>query len=549
MKKLSITFVFLTLSGILFAQNEDWEKNEQNVETLIYDVVGTTQIKLNPANRMYDPVPPHPVLKFDRNLSYDFNEIFYGASPVNIRLRPRAVAAEPEEKLYQSYVKAGFGNYMRPLLNVYLTNKRDREFSYGARFNWDHSFRGTVDKENSGEGLLDVGVFGEAYGDLATLYGDVNYSRFSTHFYGYPEGTDVEATNIRQHFSRFDVNGGVRNTTEEGDFEFDGKVGILHQSDNYEEKETQLKFDLNTTTEVIENIFVDAKGGFNYVTRNSPNVSSTRILTNGEVLGRFTKDNKRIYGGLRMGLNPDSLAGRKGLKFFPVGGIDISMNQKIGLFAKLYGEVMDQTWHSLSLENPYIESSSYVGNTINSLSIEGGIRGNIASWFGFTGGFKMSDYQNMPFFTNSALDQSRFEIVYDSGKMNILNPYIGFVMRKEGQFSLESRFDYFNYEMGLLEEAWNRPTYRLVLDGKFFIADKIGLGFQTGLLGGIMAERGAETIQLDPAVLLNLSVEYYTGSRFGIFMDLHNLLNGTYELYNYYPSKGFQATGGLIYKF
>ncbi len=542
---ISASLMFITV----FGQNEEWEKNQQNIETLIYDVVGSKEIKLSQANRLYDPVPPPPNFKSSRPLEFTFSSIFYGGNAVSPTLRPRPVAAEEETKLYSKYVKLGAGNYGSLFLDAYAGSKRNREYSYSANVFADHSFRGSVDKNNSAEGMMGVGLNGAAYGDKATIYGNLNYSRLNTHFYGYPAGTSVEAKDILQAFNRLNVYGGVKNTTDDGDFEYDASLGLNFQSNASKAKEADFLVNIATTTEVIDHIFVDAGTNLHYINRTDASISGDRFMGGIYAFGRFQKEKMKLYGGMKAEIQPDTLGNDKGVMFFPNAGIDFYLNKQITVSGKFYGGVDYMTWQKLSKMNPFIEDDALVNNEINRMTFETSIKGSIGGSAGLEGGFAYSNKENSTFFINQVIDQSKFEAVIDSGNVTILNPYLAVNVKKDGVFYSSLRGDYFKYNMGNLDEAWHRPTYSVLMRNDYWQNEKLQFTLEAGVLGGIKTLDGLDVKELNTAVVVNLGFEYMISNRFGAFIKLDNLLNNKYQLLTNYPVRGFRALGGVSLRF
>jgi len=58
-----------------------------------------------------------------------------------------------------------------------------------------------------------------------------------------------------------------------------------------------------------------------------------------------------------------------------------------------------------------------------------------------------------------------------------------------------------------------------------------------------------KTIALDPALDLNAKVDYFLSKKISAFLKFNNLLSSNYQLYLYYPVRGFQVMGGVSWSF
>ncbi|MDH5599543.1 MAG: hypothetical protein OEY34_10490, partial [Cyclobacteriaceae bacterium] len=127
---------------------------------------------------------------------------------------------------------------------------------------------------------------------------------------------------------------------------------------------------------------------------------------------------------------------------------------------------------------------------------------------------------------------------------------------KEDKYRVIIRGDYYKYSSLTLEHAWHKPEYKISVLGSFNIVDKIRLTLDNYFIGGIVGN--VEDVSnpgewlpenLKTAMDINLHTDYLMSPRFTIFLQLNNILSTKYELYRRYPVRGFQALGGISYKF
>ena len=120
-----------------------------------------------------------------------------------------------------------------------------------------------------------------------------------------------------------------------------------------------------------------------------------------------------------------------------------------------------------------------------------------------------------------------------------------------GKVRSSLRFDFYNYKMATLAEAWHRPNFKAALNTTIFPVDKLTVTTDVYYLGGLMALNGetTEVFELDDIIDLNLGARYEINDRFGVFLQMNNLLGKEYERYLNYPSRGIQFLGGLSVTF
>jgi len=119
------------------------------------------------------------------------------------------------------------------------------------------------------------------------------------------------------------------------------------------------------------------------------------------------------------------------------------------------------------------------------------------------------------------------------------------------------RGDYFGYSTDKVSEAWHRPTYRVSFISSYNIYNKILLDVDFILQGGMKAlsieppfSSGVfKTITINPAADLNVKASYVVSPQFSFFVKANNILDNQYQVYLYYPVRGFQALAGLTWSF
>lgn len=551
--KYYIIFILIILSfGVNAQETNTWERPQGELENVELDVIGSKEIKLNNANRIYGPIPPQPVNRATPELSYSFRNFSYQSGDAGIRLRPRPVVAQPESKLYGNYFRVGFGNYITPLAEAYLTNKRNKDYSVGIHARYLNAFKGPVDGKNSGAGQLNTRLFGNMYGDKATVFGNLAFDRDNLHYYGYPkEDSLVNEEDIRQHFNQLKLETGMRNTNDEDDFQYDVRLGFSNIADHYAAHESDIYARVRTALDVTEDAIVHTNGSIDYIShKDTLDDGSKRLLVSVESFIEYQTQNFKLQAGAELAYSGDSLAGEDGLHFYPMAGISYLMGEGFRLYLKLDGGMKLMSMMSLAEENAYVPASIYQanGNMLQQLST--GLNGRIGSDLGFHLGVNWEKWKNAHFYNNLNADISKFEVLYDTGAVSILSPFASIEYNKSELYRVSLRGDYYAYTMSSLDEAWHRPDYRLAITGRINAGDKIFFTPELFVLGGIKA-RGLndEIVHMKTVIDLNLGVEYVLNDRLSAFLSMKNMLGNHYMLFNHYPVRGFQALGGVTLKF
>lgn len=122
----------------------------------------------------------------------------YNISPVRLkalyepsRIKAARIVGEPATKLYNNYLRLGFGNYWTPLADLYWSSTRDRKKTYGVRINHLSSW-GTLPEYGPNHfGQTGVTLFGKyIVGETLQLSSDIGYEHDHNLYYGgWPDST------------------------------------------------------------------------------------------------------------------------------------------------------------------------------------------------------------------------------------------------------------------------------------------------------------------------------------------------------------------------
>ena len=127
-------------------------------------------------------------------LEHDFS---YSISPSRLkalyepsRIKAARIIGEPATKLYNNYLRLGFGNYWTPLADLYWSSTRDKKKTYGIRVNHLSSWDKLPDYGPNHFGNTGVTLFGKyIVADKLQLATDVSYEHDHNLYYGFTDST------------------------------------------------------------------------------------------------------------------------------------------------------------------------------------------------------------------------------------------------------------------------------------------------------------------------------------------------------------------------
>lgn len=493
----------------------------------------------------------------------------------------RLKVSEPLEKLYRGYVKAGVGNYLMPLGELYYTSSRSREN------NWGLGIKHFSMNQNLQEGNLGFSRFSEntAHADYKhflkshSLKFDLDYARNVVHYYGLDTtGKDEfyqDERNIRTIYNLIDFG-----TTLESFYKDSAKLNhqidlnYYHLHGNQDNRENNLfmqahlkkyfgkelgllDFDLD-----YNNYKTRLLGSIDSVGKPSLLVPEQIGTFNGAIL-RFspaietTRKKLRVKVGASLQIDTD---GDKTVRVFP------NIEAKYNLFNNIFipyigasGYTSRNSFKTLSQENPFLLSDFTPRNTSETYRIYGGFRGSVSSKVSFNVQVAQSRFENMAFFVNDSVKSlgNRFDVVYDRADRLQIAGQVSYHDGERIKVYLRGAFN--TYKLKDQAEAWHRPALEVTMGGAYDLADKLIAKVDLFFIGNRpirtideekTANTGATVYQTLPAIFdANIGAEYRYTDRLSVFFNVNNLTTKKYQKWSQFPAQSINVLGGVTYRF
>ena len=558
-----LLFVCLLLANpIAYAQQPAWEQEEGEIDDTEVVIEKDREIELPPANRQFERVPPTTVAPPDIQVTYQFEEFNPRLPAIDPQVRVLKIKEPPLDKLYGNYAKAGFGNFLSPYLEFYANNTRNDAYAYGIHLEHLSSRFGPVDSDNSGNSHTQATVAGKYFAGGNTLSGEVGYERNRYHFYGYQPGLEVERDDIKQIFNVLSAQ--LTLEREQVGKSLDYAVGGSFRtlSDAYAASENQIGLQGQIRYAVNEQFEVGIASDVYLMQRTdlapSAEVSTTTnrdlLRINPTVTFNTSDDPQRglvVQLGFRAVYENDTALNTGQLHLYPDLLAKYHLADGFSLYAGIDGDIERTSLLDFVEENPFLEPDVPLLHTNRTLAFRGGLQGRFTSAVGFRAGFSVGNYRHLYFYANSALDSTRFTILYDQEKTLLFNPFLELTINSAERFRTTLRGDYFSYSVNQVNEPWHRPTTQLSVLSTYNAYDKLLFSAELMALGGIRGLNLASNTEraLDPIIDLSFQADYLFSSRFSTFLQLKNILAQNYERFLNYPTRGLMVMGGVSYSF
>lgn len=215
-KYIVCTSLLLASTMVLKAQQEG-DYNESVVVKGTYRPVIEQASKLTFPPRITDSLG---------SIGHTFN---YSISPSRLRthyeptrIKAARIKGEPATRLYNNYIRIGFGNYWTPLADLYWSSTRDQKKTYGVRMNHLSSW-GTIPEYGPNHfGNTGLTLFGKyIVKEKLQLSADLSYEHDHNLYYGFTDNTlwnatglqrdDIAISDYRASYNVAQCNVGIRN--------------------------------------------------------------------------------------------------------------------------------------------------------------------------------------------------------------------------------------------------------------------------------------------------------------------------------------------------
>ncbi len=531
--------------------------NEEFEVINIMDRVTKNAIKLgeNPVidnDTLEKPELNYSVLSKEIPLEYEVDHI-----------PPAKLGSESVERLYHSYVKAGFGNYTTPLFELSINKLRSKKASMGLFLHHLSSSGNLANVGFPGFSDNEARFFASKYYDNYTLNGSLDYQRNVVHFYGYDANDSLlDATlnrdNTKQRFSFIGTNVElVQSKKNKPKWLNRVALDYYNYMDLFDSQENKVGFDLGLNKAIKKKYTFTFDASIDYYNHKFTALTFDNIIFSLQPM--IGMEGKR--GTLMIGttLAFDATSNGSVTHMYPqaYGHYDI-VDDILIFFGEVTGGVRKNSYRSLTLDNPFLNPNGNLENTSENATFAGGLRGAFSKRMTFSARVSQSFSADMPFFVNdtSIIAGNQFDVIYDDASLLNLRGELGYQVTEK--ISATARVDYYKYTMDKELMAWFKPEIVGSLGARYSMRDKIIVRADVYYIHEQFAKTygvdslGAATvvpITLKGLIDANLGVEYRYSRALSAFVNFNNLAAYHYYRWHQYPSQRFNFLAGLTFSF
>jgi hypothetical protein len=500
------------------------------------------EIKQNPKPVLHPNLPPpdtsKPAFKYDvpqQTLFYTYN-----STP----LRPLALGKDSAFNTYHNYVKIGGGNLSTFYLDFGHEGKGQNSMNQTAEHAVHvHSIYQKGNLKDQQSWLTDAELNGALIDKNKTWHLSMDILRNQYYYYGYDHDMfQYPSSQLSQIFTGLGASLDMADRNASS-FHYDPKVAASIYGDNFKtvEKTYSIGIPIFYNIDTSLQLRASLNGTFTEATMGLDHISSNILQFAPGIIYHRNAFNGYIY--------LDPTIGKDGNYFLP----DIAFNYQIPGTALNIGlgwqeQLRQNAFRQLSTENPYIVDRYDIRQTQTS-EIFGKADAIIGQHLSLSGRFSVWKYNYLPVFVNTSGDMKQFDILYDTA-VNAVSFYAAGRYQLSNTFSAGLSITTVKFSNGDLPKVWHVPGIQAKGDVLIHPSQKWTIMFYVTLLNNIYARDNAgNAVKLNGVFDVGGNVEYNLKSRFSLFVQASNLLNGKNEYFMGYPGYGFNIFGGIRFKF
>jgi hypothetical protein len=477
------------------------------------------------------------------------------------KLQAQQVADEKQHEFINNYVKGGFGTAKTILGEAYINIGDDPGLQAGAFFQ-HFSQSGKINKQKYDQQRLSA--FGRTIGDIYTLSGRINFQRNGLYFYGLDDTRPtLNLSPQKQVLNFIEAEGEIVNkfTDDPDALSYAAKVNGYVWSDKFKARENS----------IVLNGYVNKRiSSFNLGLSTSAEFGSTKdsLTSAGNNLFKLNPYIRLQANGVKInaGINfVQEFGAFSSTRIFPAVTADFTLiPDYLQIFGEVKGDVNRNSLKQFTDENPWLNSNISIRNSIEKLSISGGIKGTGGPGFGYKARFYHKKIEDMPLFVNNFNQFNKFDVIYDFGSMKLIGLEGELSVQVSDALKWTGKVNFNDYSPASETQSWYKPLLRVSSDLWFNVTKELTL---TGSVV-IQDDSKAKVYNSAPAnpyfipdptqesvvtvkgfVDLGAGANYKINNKFSAFVKVNNLLNSSYSRFLYYETIGLNVFGGISYSF
>ena len=555
------------------------------------EVIKAYQPSISEANKIYTSPKIVDTVRYTPVFDYKIESTLVPVTKSIQNLPYVELGNPPKVKENRGYIKAGFGNALTPYGEFFLNTKPSKTTDFGIQlYHFSSSPKVKLDngfkiKSPYSDDL--ASFFVKNYFRRAVLDWNVQYKRNRYNYYGFP-GTDTllyndtesysNTLNKKQVLNNASTSFNLHNIDLHSNFLYDVTLGYHYFWNATGQKTHHGSYDGQYTISK-RNYDIIIGSEFDYYYQDS-------------ILNPYTSDNSHQF--MYAGLSPQISLGKSnwnldaGFNLSAIIDNDTSaifhispkiyfeyrpIKDILSLYAGSDGQLQTNDYQSMMEKNRYLSFYDEVKPSQQIIKLYGGVKGKFSHNISFVFDVGYSINSNNPFYYleqinyqgTSSLLSNLFDVKY--ADVNTLK-FGGNIRYSSDNVTVSLKGNYYSYNSSDNITLTNMPSFDAGLDIMAQITNKIKCRVNTTVVGPRKAELEVKTYMIDPIsqlytapvittdihdlktiIDINAGADYLFRKNISFSLDVKNLLNQNYQIWDGYNTQGILFLVGARYTF
>ncbi|NCA84256.1 MAG: TonB-dependent receptor [Clostridia bacterium] len=485
-------------------------------------------------------------------------------------IKPALIDINIPDELHRNYLRAGFGNYTTPYVELFTNSLSSGDYAIGFHARHFSSAGDIDDYGTSSFSHNNIGLYASRYLRKHVIDGKLNYQRDVVHYYGYKPADDtlypLSDEELRQRYSMIGGKFSLATIQQRRSKKnFDAGLHFYHLNNLNETNELNIgtKANYNSQTQFLDFVENQELG----VDLSVDYYHNTDSLNSGSALALSLTPYIRLHMGylqLRLGVT-GALAADSASKFYAYPDVRADYQvipDFLTFYAAISGGLHRNSFKEIINENPWVDPLFPLGFTSTSYDISGGVTGKIDQLFNYNFSVSYASIDNMLYYNNDIIAAyspevpanfgNKFTGIYDDTQVTTVSLEMGYT-QQGARLDVLLRGAYRDYKPATQAKPWHKPALEAALLAHYNIGKKLTLSGELFYNSKTYVQTRKEKMLIidhnKAYVDLNLGAEYRHSEKIAAFVQLNNVTSTRYSRYYQYPSQRINVMGGFTFSF
>jgi hypothetical protein len=507
--------------------------------------------------------------KLRPDFRYDITTKAYSPEYIISPIKPAALLPDPLTKLYKSFLKIGFGNYITPLLELSITNERSKKGAIGfyARHFSTNGHVALQNDEKAFAGYMDndLSLYGKKFFKKNLFEGSIDFSQKLRYAYGYDTSVasfSPDKKEIRMGYNNLGADFSLASLTlDSSSFSYDFDLNydyFYHTSERY-----QQNIGLNgTMARKYKGFYMGSDIEFQYYYLSKTLYDKSKYIFSLSPFIKKSTPQWNFKAGLQLLLDRNITEDAE-FHIYPDALFSFSVVPSyVRFYAGLNGKLEKNEPGKIIEEMPFLirDGSLFrLPNTNHALIVSAGVHGNTGIGGNYIVSASYSVINDMLFYANKVFPEdvispqmgNFFTALTDDGELLNIHGEISGLIKDKIWYNGDA--NWYKYSLTQYDFPLNKPEWDAHIGIKYNLRNKILADVSlTGLGKRKLATIEESTLvpwQDDAPmhVNINLGLEYRYTKILSFWLKVNNIAFDKYYEWAWYPTQRFVCLIGFSY--